>query len=185
MPKLTATLAESKKERQRQWRKSHREKRLAAGLCIVCGKGLKKPDAQRCRPCTVKQSEAYWRWNQSRLKGGRKTRTAPVVGWNFSTDDLITEHVSLAKKMAHGIAARQFSSSTVDVDELIGDAMLGLVVAGRTFDESYGKPFGAWATTQIRGEIYAGIRRWTKCRHQDKPTVIPLDEAEEHDWDDE
>lgn len=152
--------------------KETRQERAAAGLCVVCAQPHQGPP-KKCRACTAKSSQAQWRWKQGQAKSATGVR-----GWNFETDDLITEHVFLARRMAYGVASRQFSSSTVDVDDVVGDALYGLVLAGRTYDASYGKPFGAWAATQIKGEIYAGIRRWVK-RHKVRPVFVPLKEPDD------
>lgn len=170
---LSATLAERRAAKiayntQRQQRL--RDARHAAGLCVACGKRPPMEGAQKCRPCTVRASQAQWRYMQTRLKG----RERRVRGWNFETDALITEYVPLARQMARRVAARQFSSSTVDRDDLLGDALYGLVVAGRTYDASYKRPFKAWAATQIRGAIYEGIRRWYR-RLKERPVLVPLE----------
>jgi DNA-directed RNA polymerase specialized sigma subunit len=145
------------------------------GLCVKgCGRP-QKPDAQRCAICTAKGAQNEWRRRQTAQAA--KRGPAPVVrGWNYETDGLIEEHMRLAKALAWKVRGKIPSSSSVDVDDMVGDALLGLVVAGRTFDESYSVPFGAWASTQIRGAIWDGVRRWT---HNGKQQYVELhgDEA--------
>ena len=102
-----------------------------------------------------------WQRRQTQ-QAATRGRPKTVVGWNFETDDLIAEHVKMARVMAWRVKAKLPSSSSVDVDDMIGDALYGLVVAGRTFDPDYNVPFGAWATTQVRGAICDGVRRWTR-----------------------
>lgn len=148
------------------------QERAAQGLCVACG-ALHTGPPKKCRPCTVKASEAMWRWKQGR----QKEKPSPVRGWNFDTDNLITEHVHLAKRMAYRLASRQYSSSTVDVGDLVGDALYGLVVAGRTYDESYQVPFPQWAATQIRGAMHDGMRRWYS-RTTPRPVLVPLEDED-------
>lgn len=62
---------------------------------------------------------------------------------------------------------------------MIGDALYGLVMAGRTYDQSYRVPFGAWATTQIKGAIYDGIRRWNHLGMKRPPRLVELGETED------
>lgn len=143
-------------------------------LCVRgCGRP-RKPDAKRCAICTAKSAESMWRRRQTASQA--KRGPAPTIrGWNYETDDLITEHVKMARIMAWQAKAKMPSSSSVDVDDMIGDALYGLVVAGRTFDASYEVPFGAWATTQVRGAIWDGIRRWTR---NGKQQYVQLDERD-------
>ena len=172
------SLTASVYERQIARARTLRHERIARGLCVQCGEPHQGPP-QKCPRCTALASQAQWRWQQTHLKG----RERVVRGWNFGTDDLIAEHVPLATRMARGLARRQFSSSTVDVDELVGDALYGLVVAGRTFDEGYGRPFHAWAALQIRSSMWRGIRSWCK-RVQTRPVFVPLDVLDGKDGDD-
>jgi len=102
-----------------------------------------------------------WRKRQAnppQKKGPADSRG--VHGWNYGTDDLIVDHMRLARGLAYRIAAS--TGVAMDVDDLVGDAFYGLVVAGRTYDASYGVDFGAWATTQIKGAVFDGIRRWRR-----------------------
>lgn len=45
-----------------------------------------------------------------------------------------------------------------DADEIAGDAMLGLVKAGKDYRTGYRTSFGAYAYRRIRGEILDGLR---------------------------
>lgn len=155
--------------------KVYRQRLVVSGTCVKCAKRPSKPDAQRCGICTAKAAESAQRRRQGRPVGQKGPQaTRGVHGWNFETDDLITEHIKLAKAMAWKAKARIPSSSTIDIDDMVGDALYGLVIAGRTFDESYQVPFGSWASTQIRGEIYSGMRRWTKGYQKHPPQFVEL-----------
>lgn len=153
---------------------TYRLKLDEAGLCVRCGR-VKETEAVRCRRCTAKAAENAWKRRQSqetKAHGPRPTRG--TKGWNFDTDELILGQVSFAKSQARRIALS--TGTSMDVDDMIGDALYGLVVAGRTYDESYHVPFGAWVTKQIRGAVYGGIRRWRKTGAQ-KPRFVSLDDA--------
>lgn len=156
--------------RQVERRRALQQERAAQGLCVQCSVPH-DGEAQKCRRCTVRASEAVWRWKQ-----GKQAPEPPAVrGWNYDTDDLITQNLDLPKRMARSIMAKMPPSTSVDVDDLIGDGMYGLVLAGRTYDPSYETPFRSWASTQVRGEIYGGMRRWLK-RVKQRPTFVPLDD---------
>jgi hypothetical protein len=140
---------------------TYRLKLVADGFCVRCGL------------CTAKAAEAAWRRRQAKAPeahGPEPTRHA----WNFDTDELILGQVSFAKAQARRIAAS--TGASMDVDDMIGDALYGLVVAGRTYDESYNVPFGAWVTKQIRGAVYGGIRRWKKTG-TNKPHFVSMEDA--------
>jgi hypothetical protein len=156
---------------------AYRQRLVADGLCVRCGKRERKPDAQRCDICTAKAAEAAWRRRQT-LEGAPRGPVPQVRGWNYETDDLIASHVKMAKSLAWRVRGRIPSSSSVDVDDMVGDALLGLVIAGRTFDESYQVPFGAWASKQIRGAIWDGVRRWTRKGKMQTVELLPHDGAQ-------
>lgn len=175
MARLSASIGQHQTSKQRA-EKAYRQRLVANGICVKCAKRPRHGEAQRCQICTSKQAEYVWRRRQT-LQGAKRGPAPKVRGWNFDTDTLITEHVKMARALAWKAKVRIPSSSSVDVDDMIGDAMLGLVVAGRTFDASYGVPFGAWAATQIRGAIWGGVRRWNgEGKH--RPVLFAL-----QDWD--
>lgn len=136
--------------------RTYRQRLVACGMCVRgCGR-LSKPDALRCEHCTKAAAEAQWRRRQTdtRKPRGPARKVRPV---NLTTDELIEAHIRLARGLAGRVAAR---FGIADPADLIGDALYGLVVAGRTYDASYGVPFGAWATPRIRGAVFDGLRRW-------------------------
>ena len=121
-------------------------------------------------------NESRWRKRQQRESEQRGTEPTREY-LNFATDELITDHIGMARAMAYRMRARIPTSSNADVDDMIGDALFGLVVAGRTFDESYNVPFKAWAKTQIRGEVWNGRRRWTHGHKKEPPKFVTLSEV--------
>jgi DNA-directed RNA polymerase specialized sigma subunit len=52
-----------------------------------------------------------------------------------------------------------------DDADVVGDALYGLVVAGRTFDESKGVPFAAWAKKEIQGAVYNELNKQWRRMH--------------------
>lgn len=150
--------------------RTYRSRLVADGCCVRCG-NPREPDVtgQRCKRCTAKAAEAEWRRRQRVPKAPRER---VIRGWNYDTDDLITAHVKLAKALAWRMALK----CDADVDDLIGDALYGLVVAGRTYDASYQVPFGAWASTRIKGEMRDGLRRWSKSWQKSPPQFVPFEE---------
>ncbi|MDJ0939381.1 MAG: RNA polymerase sigma factor FliA [Woeseiaceae bacterium] len=80
---------------------------------------------------------------------------------NYSQEDLVTEHVSLVKRIAHHLAARLPSS--VDIDDLMQSGMVGLLEAAGNFDPERGASFETYAGIRIRGAMLDDIRKhdWT------------------------
>lgn len=161
-----------------------RKERIASGerICVQCGKPKEKgrADVLSCQTCRNANNQACWRYHQD----NRPRRATPSTpDWNFNSDDLVLDHLSLAKGLAWR-ARRRMGSSSVDVDDMLGDAMYGLVRAARTFDATRDIPFGAWAAVTVREEIYAGLRRWIK-RFKEPPVFVPLSHyLEDEDGDD-
>lgn len=102
----------------------------------------------------------------------RKGPPPTVQAWNFTTDDLITSHIQVARRMAwHAwwkVAGR------IDVTDMVGDALYGLTRAGRTFDPERRVPFEAWAVLQIRRALWNGVRAWTHGHQRQPPQCVPL-----------
>lgn len=79
----------------------------------------------------------------------------------YSSDELVTEHVDLVKRIAHHLAARL--PSTVDVNDLMQSGMVGLLEAASNFDATRGASFETYAGIRIRGSMLDDIRKndWT------------------------
>ncbi|GAB4224182.1 MAG: RNA polymerase sigma factor WhiG [Acidobacteriota bacterium] len=71
-------------------------------------------------------------------------------------DALLLAHAPLVKFLAHRIARRL--SGTVDLNDLVGDGMLGLIEAVDSFDPRRKVRFKTYAETRIRGAILDGVR---------------------------
>lgn len=80
---------------------------------------------------------------------------------SYSSEDLVTEHVDLVKRIAHHLAARL--PSTVDINDLTQSGMVGLLEAAGNFDASRGASFETYAGIRIRGAMLDDIRKhdWT------------------------
>lgn len=68
----------------------------------------------------------------------------------------ITLYLPLVKSVAARIAARL--PRTVDVDDLIGAGVLGLINAASQYDKSRGVPFDKYAEIRVRGAILDELR---------------------------
>jgi hypothetical protein len=158
--------------------RDRRKRILAEGKCAICKqpRPVDRADKSLCQPCQA--NEVRRRWGQTqRTLTGRRTRIESA--WNYETDGLITDHIMLAKKLAWRVAHKLSSSSTVEFDDIVGDAYYGLVIAGRTFDPSKNVPFGAWATRNIRGAIYNGVKAWSHLGMKQPPVTVELRETED------
>lgn len=80
---------------------------------------------------------------------------------SYSSEDLVTGHVDLVKRIAHHLAARL--PSTVDINDLMQSGMVGLLEAAGNFDASRGASFETYAGIRIRGAMLDDIRKhdWT------------------------
>jgi RNA polymerase sigma factor FliA len=76
----------------------------------------------------------------------------------MSTDDdrFVRENEGLVKKLAHRIRAEL--DLKVDMDDLVGYGMTGLVEARSRYDASRGVQFNTFAYYRIRGAILDGVR---------------------------
>lgn len=78
--------------------------------------------------------------------------TAPI-------EDLVSAHLSYARALAHKIAAQLPPS--VDRDELVGFAQLGLTQAAQAYDPDLGVAFTTFSYYRIRGAVFDGLRKMT------------------------
>jgi len=80
---------------------------------------------------------------------------------SYSTEDLITRHAELVKRIAQHLAARL--PSTVDINDLMQSGMVGLLEAASNFDPTRGASFETYAGIRIRGSMLDDIRKhdWT------------------------
>ncbi len=62
--------------------------------------------------------------------------------------------------IVHKVAGRLRRTYGADRDELVGDGMVALVLAARSYDPSRGIPFGDYAAPRVRWAMIDGQRRW-------------------------
>jgi RNA polymerase sigma factor FliA len=90
---------------------------------------------------------------------------------------LILAHTSLAKCLALRLAGRLPAS--VELDDLIGAGMLGLMDAVDRFDRSRSIPFEAYARTRIQGAILDALRAEDHLSRRDRRRGREADRAED------
>lgn len=71
-------------------------------------------------------------------------------------DDLVMRHVGLVKAMAHRLAQRL--PSQVEMTDLIGVGVLGLIDAASRYRPSMGVPFDAFARRRVQGAMLDALR---------------------------
>src|SRR5210317_187505 len=84
-----------------------------------------------------------------------------VMNPDSESDDLVTKHAALVKRIAYHLMSRLPPS--VQADDLIQAGMIGLLEASRNYDASQGASFETYAGIRIRGSMLDEIRRtdWT------------------------
>lgn len=84
-----------------------------------------------------------------------------VVNTELESDDLVSKHAALVKRIAYHLMSRLPPS--VQADDLIQAGMIGLLEASRNYDASQGASFETYAGIRIRGAMLDEIRRtdWT------------------------
>ena len=92
-------------------------------------------------------------------------------------DALIRAHIALARNLALRLASRVPPS--VDLDDLIGAGMLGLIDAVDRIDASRAIPFEAYARTRIQGAILDALRAEDHLSRRDRRRAREADRAED------
>lgn len=75
----------------------------------------------------------------------------------MNRDELIESQLNVAYAVAHEV--KRTLPAHVELDELMGDALHGLVVAAGAFEQERGLAFHTYARWRIRGFIIDGLRR--------------------------
>ena len=87
--------------------------------------------------------------------------------------DLVHQHASLVKRIAHHLLARL--PDTVQLDDLIQSGMLGLFEAAKNYDATKGATFETYAGIRIRGAMLDEVRKgdWApRSVHRNNRKVI-------------
>jgi RNA polymerase sigma factor for flagellar operon FliA len=92
-------------------------------------------------------------------------------------DAVIRAHMGFARNLALRMMGRLPAS--VDLDDLIGAAILGLVDAVDRFDASRAIPFEAYARTRIQGAILDALRAEDHLSRRERRKSREADRAEE------
>jgi RNA polymerase sigma factor FliA len=71
-------------------------------------------------------------------------------------DRLVINHLALVKKLAAGLVRRL--PAQVEVNELIGEGVVGLLDAARRYRPASGVPFEAFAARRVRGSMLDALR---------------------------
>lgn len=75
----------------------------------------------------------------------------------FDQDELVPKYAPLVKRIAYHLMSRLPAS--VQVDDLIQAGMIGLLEAGKNYDETQGASFETYAGIRIRGAMLDEIRK--------------------------
>jgi RNA polymerase sigma factor for flagellar operon FliA len=94
-----------------------------------------------------------------------------------SREERILAHKDLARRLALRMAGRLPAS--VDLDDLIGAGLLGLLEAVDRFEEGRGIPFEAYARTRIQGAILDVLRAEDHLSRRERRKGREADHAEE------
>ena len=80
-----------------------------------------------------------------------------VMNPDSESDDLVTKHAALVKRIAYHLMSRLPPS--VQADDLIQAGMIGLIEAGRNYDSGQGARFETYAGIPIRGSMLDELRK--------------------------
>ena len=73
-------------------------------------------------------------------------------------NEIVLRYLNYSKMLAF-IVIHRFGINTCEIDDYIGSAYLGLVIASHNFDTNFGIKFKTYASKLIKGEIYNYFRR--------------------------
>jgi RNA polymerase sigma factor FliA len=107
-------------------------------------------------------------------------RTGAAANTDMKARDrhaVIRTHIGLARKLALRLAGRV--PANVDLDDLIGAGLLGLIDAVDRFDPSRAIPFEAYARTRIQGAILDAMRAEDHLSRRERRRTREADRAEE------
>jgi RNA polymerase sigma factor for flagellar operon FliA len=92
----------------------------------------------------------------ARTQSAPAKASAPTKGATEARDRLVLEHVGLVKSMAQRLAMRL--PSQVEVSDLVGVGVLGLIDAAGRYKPNMGVPFDAFARRRVQGAMLDSLR---------------------------
>jgi len=104
-------------------------------------------------------------------------QTTAVQNAHDSRRERILAHTALAKGIALRLAGRVPKS--VEMDDLIAAAMLGLIDAADRYDQSRGIPFEAYSRRRIQGAVLDALRAEDHLTRRERRAGREADRAEE------
>lgn len=90
-------------------------------------------------------------------ESSKTPKTGDSEGTKLNPDSLVVSHAPLVKRIAYHLKARLPDS--VQVDDLIQAGMIGLIEAGRNYDQQQGARFETYAGIRIRGSMLDELRK--------------------------
>ena len=102
--------------------------------------------------------------------------SATAESFSNTPEDLVGRHMDYARALTHKIARRLPPS--VDFEELVGFAYLGLTEAAVKFQPDMGVAFTTFAYYRIRGAVFDGLRKmtWLPPAARQKTTQISAED---------
>jgi len=71
----------------------------------------------------------------------------------------VDQHLQFVRRIARTISRRSSASATLDYEDLVQAAIIGLLEAEERFDPSRGVPFRAFAKKRVTGAMQDELRR--------------------------
>jgi RNA polymerase sigma factor for flagellar operon FliA len=112
----------------------------------------------------IRLTVRLWAEYTRQVRRGGHLRPQTEARWQERVDQLVTEHLPLAEKIARQVwrtftrAGQGGYSCRIDVEDMISCAHIGLVEAARRYDPSHGE-FPRFAYWRVRGAILERYRR--------------------------
>lgn len=141
------------------------------------GEMMAKSALKKCKKmltATTIRSKFREKLAKKRLAIRSKPLKKTAAGEHLQRDKLIDEYMPFATSIASRVS--QSLSSSVDYDEVLCNARIGLLEAAKRYDETQQVDFKTFAYYRIKGAIYDGLRKsgWVP---RSVYTKIKLEEA--------
>ena len=112
----------------------------------------------------IRLTVRLWAEYTRQVRGGKRLRPLAADRWQARVDQLVTEHLPLAEKIARQVwrsftrAGQGGYSSRIELADMVSCAHIGLVEAATRYDPSQGE-FPRFAYWRVRGAILERYRR--------------------------